>query len=573
MISFKWKKEDWKLEQFFIVGLLVIIAGLFSDELSGLFNSLVIEPVLSKYNRKGTYPLILPVYTALFIATACWGYQKLAKNVYKASVLTIAIPAGLCYLYWRERFFVNNYHMASLSDICYLKSVTIFDPAYLLLTIGTVCAFINKVKPSVYPANQTFLNMDQPIEDIGNDQYERQEFFQKLLVILRNIAFDTSKGFAIGINSSWGYGKSSLLKLIEKRLKQEENVICVQYNPWLSIKKQSLTHDFFQILEDELSKYIDTSNMIAKYGEQISKVDNDKNIFKNVSGLFVKEKSLQEQFEQISELIKRVNRKIYFIIDDLDRLDNLEVSEVLRLIRNTGNFPRITFIVAYDKNYIKNALTVNKLFDPERYLEKIFDLELVLPKIQHRIISEILLKTFVQGFDKIRLIDSEKKEYIKQLDRLIFNTSNKTIKTNLVSNEIPNICKNKRDIIKFVNAILVGLELNGPNIYLPDLFILEAIKLKDSDTYELIADSENFLEKYEDKGILRYKPQSQKIRSLFGNESITNLAKALFDIPETSDLKSDKAISIVNSFDSYFIYTVAKSSLSTTAIDNLLGHE
>ena len=566
----KWKKEDWQLEQLFIVGVLFIVAGLFSEELSKLFNRILIDPVLSKYNRADTFPLILPIYIILFIVTAYWGYLQLSKNGYKASVITIALPASLCYLYWRERFFINDYYMPSLSGICFLKPITILDPAYLLLTIGTVWAFINKFRPLEYPGNKTFLSIDLPIEDLENDKYERQDFFQNLLGILKNISFDASKGFAIGINSSWGYGKSSLLKLIEKNLKKEKDVICIQYNPWLSLKKHSLTHDFFQILEDELSAYLDTSNLIAKYGEQISKVDNDNNVFKNVSDLFIKDKSIQEQFEKISELIKRVNRKIFFIIDDLDRLDNLEVSEVFRLIRNTGNFPRIVFIVAYDKNYLKNALTVNKLFDPNRYLEKIFDLELVLPKIQNRILSEVLLETFKLGFDNMVLIDKDRKEYERQLPELIFNTSNTTKKSLLMSGEILNICKNKRDIIKFVNAVLVGLQLNGPNIYLPDLFILEAIKLKNDDIYELISDSKNFLEQYEHKGVRRYKLQQMYMRKFFKNESIVNLLEALFDIPEESDSKSDKAISVVNNFESYFIYTVAKSNISSKAINDLI---
>lgn len=278
------------------------------------------------------------------------------------SLVTLFVFISICYLYWNERLMNNNYIFTPLNHSLLGIRIALLDPLYISLSVIACYLAFNLTRYLTYKTNSTFLEQDLPISEVESDQYNRKQFFIDLINQLKRISFNSEKGFSIGINSSWGLGKTSLLKIIKKEFDDENNIITLEYNPWLAVNKHSLTYDFFLMIENELSKHIETSNLLSTYGEKLSKIDIDKNPLKSFANSFKADKSLQEQFESIGKLIKSTNKRIFVIIDDLDRLDNFEVLEVLRLIRNTGNFPRINFIVAYDKSYVQNALEVNKIW-------------------------------------------------------------------------------------------------------------------------------------------------------------------------------------------------------------------
>src|SRR5690606_32689438 len=95
-------------------------------------------------------------------------------------------------------------------------------------------------------------------------------------------------------------------------------------------------------------------------------------------------------FEKAKKSIVDIERKIVVFIDDTDRLNKKEIFEVLRLIRNTANFTNVFFIVAYDREYITRTIT--ELFQPNVYLEKIFQLEISLPVVNGNMPEKYLLE-------------------------------------------------------------------------------------------------------------------------------------------------------------------------------------
>ena len=77
-------------------------------------------------------------------------------------------------------------------------------------------------------------------------------------------------------------------------------------------------------------------------------------------------------------------------IDDIDRLDKHEIIEVVRLIRNTANFHNTFFLVAYDRDYVINALGHLNEHNHHQFLEKIFQMELNLPAYDKSILTKEL---------------------------------------------------------------------------------------------------------------------------------------------------------------------------------------
>ena len=64
-----------------------------------------------------------------------------------------------------------------------------------------------------------------------------------------------------------------------------------------------------------------------------------------------------------------IDRPVVIVIDDIDRLEKNELFEVLRLIRNTGNFANLIYVVAYDERYVVEQLSNLGIYNGRLYLE------------------------------------------------------------------------------------------------------------------------------------------------------------------------------------------------------------
>ena len=108
--------------------------------------------------------------------------------------------------------------------------------------------------------------------------------------------------------------------------------------------------------------------------------------------LSIREESLYEKKMDLSDKFLRLSRPVvvFVFIDDIDRLEREEVFEVLRLIRNTADLNNTIYLVAYDKEYVTTVLEEKNIKDAASYLEKIFPVEVHLPKVEDNLIWETL---------------------------------------------------------------------------------------------------------------------------------------------------------------------------------------
>lgn len=575
------------------IGLIVLAYLVFYDWIWELFNSLIVKLFFLKYSPKPLSDICVFIYLVIVAIITLHYLKKINRTQYKISLLTLFFILFICFIYWQNRYLGERYNYSPLVNNNFVDIVICqLDVVFLSFSCIGICLFINQFRITPYKENLTYLFQDQPIQIINEDRYKRNIFFKKLSDDLKKIAFDGRKGFSIGINGPWGFGKSSLLEIIKAELKTENDIVCLDYNSWLSAKGSNLTHDFFLMMEKELSKYVETSNLINKYAEKLSKIDDDKNPLKKISETFVDEKSLKERFEEIGEIIKRTNKRFFVIVDDLDRLDNFEVLEILRLIRNTGNFPRVNFIVAYDRHYLINALEVNKIYKPSMYLEKIFDVEILLPKIESNIILELLFDTLKTGFETMILTPDERNKIIDQLSNIIFNSSNtNSTKITNINSVLIELFDNKRDILKFTNSFLLAYSIIKTHVYLPDLFILELIKLKNPSLYLILAKNDKYLDISQVNNVKRFVFHNKEFSDIENRDIVNNahrtglfdimkglendilyknLVEALFELPIADDYNSRSAITFVNNFESYFINSLPSGIFGFEDLDNLI---
>jgi hypothetical protein len=517
-------------------------------------------------------------------------YVKCVKEHYQASLVTVFLLFFSAMLYWIERVGAKHYDFHLLTDWSWLR-IAQTDPIFLLVPATAIALSRNYSISRKFVPGRTFLLQDLPITDINADELNRSQFYTDVVARLKAISFDSTRSFSIGINSTWGYGKTSLLNIIRKNLEEPgSNIVCILYNPWLSANRTTLTIDFFAALEYELSKYISNTNILFDYAKRVSKVDNDDNKLKGWMEVVEGKETLHERFDEIGELIRYTGKKFVVIIDDLDRLDNDEVFEVLRLVRNVANFPRLTYIAAYDKFYLVNALRSKRIRLPDQYLEKIFELEIELPKIDLHRIRDILHTTVKNGFAYLTLDQNEQTNFELQLLNMIYNPGQlPNAKISAMANHIDSIFRSKRDILKFANSFMLSLSLNKDLLFLPDLFILEALKLHNSELYQLLVASDKYLDLNNSGSVPMFQLYELSGRTMpietanagrLGLFDILpnikpfnqqELVKALFTQPEVGEWKANKSIVMAYNFRTYFIFAEPQGVVAANEVNQLLN--
>ena len=86
-----------------------------------------------------------------------------------------------------------------------------------------------------------------------------------------------------------------------------------------------------------------------------------------------------------------INKKIIVIIDDMDRISGEDIMDIFSLIKNTVDFKNNFFLVSLDLDYTKKAILEKyPLLDVQRYLEKIFQLQILLTPILFEDIKNLI---------------------------------------------------------------------------------------------------------------------------------------------------------------------------------------
>lgn len=271
---------------------------------------------------------------------------------------------------------------------------------------------------------------------------------------------ETPHSFAIAVIGNWGDGKSYLANKIHEHFKEfSDDYIIVDFNPWL-YNKDKLVEGFFneflaactfdRSLHKDLLKYL---NLLAE-GPEFEKLKLINLTLRTIGD----HKSLAETKKTISDKIRLSRKKIIVLLDDTDRLDKEEIQEVLKIIRNCADFANTFFVTGIDYAYIHTQL------EHPRYLEKIFNVIVALPKITSTPLKEEILRKFNLHFPS---------------DKDLINALN-----DLTQHEwFMSMVKNIRHLNRLINSLKIAyIKLKG-NADMTDLLILEAIKNWKTDIY------------------------------------------------------------------------------------------
>lgn len=302
---------------------------------------------------------------------------------------------------------------------------------------------------------------DNPIKDSNHDLLDRTtgaEAFAKHI-----FSFDYQEGLVVGLCGEWGCGKTSYINLMRAEL--EKNSIVIDFNPWMFSDTKNLISLFFAEMAAQLKEYKDDSEIAEKlenFGELLSSisiipvVSELGAIFKFFSKKRKNDNSLQNQRQKLIDILKKIKKPITVILDDIDRLSSDELQSILKLVRLTGNFPNIIYILSFDKEKVIYTLN-NSNIEGDTYLEKIIQVTFDVPKPSQELIEKNLFSSLDELLGNV------------ELDRMRWSQAYFEV--------IKPIIKNVRDIRRYIASLSNTFNQLGKSINTIDLLCLEAIKV------------------------------------------------------------------------------------------------
>lgn len=233
--------------------------------------------------------------------------------------------------------------------------------------------------------------LDTPIEKAENDALDRMPFVEGFAKQVTTLAFN--KSFVIGLYGRWGEGKTSVLNLLQERIEENKNTrfLIVRFEPWFFSDEEAITKSLYGHIENVLeNRYIlpGIRSVFNKY-MKITSCGISASPFSINFPVGVKE-SVNVLKRKIEGYLSQINKKLIIMIDDIDRLDANEISQVLKLVRLNASFKDAFFILSMDHSVTASKLDSVTENNGARFIEKIVEKPVVLPKCEQGHIDRFL---------------------------------------------------------------------------------------------------------------------------------------------------------------------------------------
>jgi len=218
-----------------------------------------------------------------------------------------------------------------------------------------------------------------------NDRLDRKRFIQNLMYIINR----HEKNCTILIDGAWGTGKTTLLRLLEASLRQDEEseYSVIRYNAWENDYQEDAFVPMVREINKELKNEYKLVTKASKVAECIGSnlalmlskgVIDIQEIRKIVKG--ETESPIDEFKKEVAKIIKRDKKRIIYLIDELDRCRPTFAIETLERIKHILGVEGLYFIIALDKKQLTHSLKTvyGSGMNTPGYLSRFFDYEFQL---------------------------------------------------------------------------------------------------------------------------------------------------------------------------------------------------
>ncbi len=431
---------------------------------------------------------------------------------------------------------------------------------------------------------------DEPITTSKADKFGRVDFAKALAEAL--VRVPNSESFTVGLYGAWGSGKTSVIKMAEEYLAKshKDDVVIINFNPWLFTTIENLHTAFFGALAHGLSKKMENSISIdlQKYSELtgaagavIAPFFPPAPILARILSAGMRalsgnrsNKSADELRQKIDKILRDAKKRVVVIIDDIDRLDSEEIHQIFKLAKNAGRFSNVSYLLAFDQNVVAKALAKRYPDDPEtgsNFIEKIVQLPLFVPPVDREMLSQFAIDQVNAIATKLKLDNSadDVSRFGVEYQRLLVHKFT-----------------TPRKAIRYLNAIDFTFERLANEANFTDMMLVEAMRIFDPELYNSVASKKSALIDHGHYGNRDDNDKKKAKIEVFGSEVVTTwqseIVRKLFPSFEWALGGSSYAGDYIKGwdeeqrvcsnkyFDRYFNYGIPVGDVADTKIKELL---
>lgn len=286
---------------------------------------------------------------------------------------------------------------------------------------------------------------DNPITSTKADLFGYRSYADRLAKIIRDVK---ETPFTIGIFGEWGSGKTSVMRMIESKIRNEKGIKTIWFNPWKYDNKEAIWSALIQTILSEMAndeEYLksQTKNNRKKILGKIKKiviqfswcaagvgvqhltggmigprfVTDIKKAFKGNEEPYSFVNKFEEEFGRLTEEYTGGQGKIVVFIDDLDRCIPENAITALEAIKLYLDKSRCVFVIGADRGIVVQGIHSRykeqiENFSGKDYLEKLIQLPFVIPPIEENTLNALLGK---KGNPFSEFIDFEVSDKFKTL--------------------------------------------------------------------------------------------------------------------------------------------------------------
>ena len=315
---------------------------------------------------------------------------------------------------------------------------------------------------------------DDPISSSAEDRFSRKEFAYR---VAHTVAHRSSpSSLVVGLYGAWGEGKTSVLRMIEEALSNDNSVRVFWFNPWRYPDEDALLDNFLRLMGRALKSEISTkAEMVGDFLNRAKSLIKPLGKLVGLSGDEIDEAitklkgvTPEELKGRVDDLLSRSGVRLVVLLDDLDRMDQDEIRAVFRLLKLTLNFKNSVFIVAFDEEVIVEALAKQYGTSSRQFLEKIIHVPLQLPRAAPIVLREICFASVDEAvrLAGLTLDDADARRFVHVFDQSI----------------LPSL-RTPRSARRYTNALTFALAIMAGEVNPADLVLIEAVRMFYPDLY------------------------------------------------------------------------------------------
>jgi len=316
------------------------------------------------------------------------------------------------------------------------------------------------------------VSADKPLVDPADDAFDYAPYAKSIALNIQ--ALTKSTGLVIAINGTWGSGKTTMVNFVThylNQLKEDERPSIFFFNPWWFTGREDLIRAFFAQLQTILGEkrlFSDqTKEHLAELAEALSSVTKGAGSY--FANKLKKKLNVTRSKEKLSESLKKSERKILVIIDDLDRLTPEEIAQIFALVKGVGDLPNVVYILAFDRDVLAKGLSTVHQTDGEAFIEKIIQIPLQLPTVEKIHLRKLL-------FSKLNVITENTPPELFGKSRW----------QNMYFQGIDHLLRTPRDIIRLTNSLSFNYPSVRGEVNCPDFISIESIRIFLPEIYDVI---------------------------------------------------------------------------------------